>query len=281
MAADSGGVEPERSADDDWAMALCDARGRFPEPVERVLPGGGRTGDWPLHVHCFLLRLDGGIILVDTGVGPPGAPAAGWFAEPGNLIAELTATGVTPSDVTHVILTHLHIDHVGWTVDRGAGKPTFPNARYVVQQTELRHLGERAPYLDHVKPLADAGLLDAVDGTVRILPRLGVEPTPGHTPGHQSVVADLGDRTLFMSGDVFVHPAQLERPDVGYRYEHDQQVAAATRRDVLGRVARPGVLLAPAHFAATMVLVEATSTGSSHVTVASRCRHADGTDGAP
>lgn len=254
---------------DDRVLALCDARGIFPEPLERVLPGAG-GGEWPLHVHSFLLLVAGKVVLVDAGAGPPGASAAGWFDDPGHLVDELAQTGLRPADVTHVVLTHLHVDHVGWTVRDEPAVPTFPNARYVVQEAELAHLGHRAPYERHVKPLLEAGLLDPVDGAVRVLPRIDLVLTPGHTPGHQSVVADLGDHTVLIAGDVFVHPAQLRDPALGYRYESDQGAAVETRRRVLRRAAQPGMVLAPAHFPSTMITVDGLGT---RATVHSDCPH--------
>ena len=69
-------------------------------------------------------------MLVDTGTGPPWAPAATWFPKPGGLLEGLGAEGVSPTDVTDVILTHLHADHVGWSVhgDAAAPLPTFAMA---------------------------------------------------------------------------------------------------------------------------------------------------------
>jgi glyoxylase-like metal-dependent hydrolase (beta-lactamase superfamily II) len=259
----------------DRALVLCDARGIFPEPVEDVLPGTGDRGDWRLHVHCFLLQVAGKVVLVDAGAGPPGAPAAGWFDDAGHLVDDLADVGLTPSDVTHVVLTHLHVDHVGWTVRGEPLTPTFPNARHIVQEAELAHLGQRPPYERHVKPLRDAGLLQPVDGAVRVLPRVDLVPTPGHTPGHQSVVADLVDRTLVIAGDAFVHPAQLREPYLAYRYESDERAATETRRRLLRRASQPGVVLAPAHFPSTMLTLEGTGLGASRIEVLALCRHAE------
>ena len=258
----------------DRAVVLCDARGVFPEPVEQELPGIDGHGDWPLHVHCFLLLVAGQVVLVDAGAGPAGAPAAGWLADSGHLLDDLREAGLAAADVTHVVLTHLHIDHVGWTV-REAGSPTFPNARHIVQEAELLHLGGRPPYDRHVRPLREAGLLQPVDGAVRVLPNVDVVPTPGHTPGHQSVVADLGrGRTLVLAGDAFVHPAQLGDPRLAYRHDADPAAAAETRRRLLRRAAQPGVVLAPAHHPATLLTVDGVGLGAVRVTELSRCRYA-------
>jgi glyoxylase-like metal-dependent hydrolase (beta-lactamase superfamily II) len=258
----------------DRAVVLCDARGTFPEPIEHVLPGIDARGDWPLHVHCFLLLVAGQVVLVDAGAGPTGAPAAGWLDHYGHLLDDLAEVGIGPADVTHVVLTHLHVDHVGWTV-REPGTPTFPNARHVVQEAELVHLGGRPPYEQHVRPLREAGLLQMVDGAVRVLPNVDVVLTPGHTPGHQSVVAQLGDLTLVMAGDVFVHPAQVRDPRLAYRHESDQPAAAETRRRMLRRTAQAGTVLAPSHFPSTMLTVEGSGLGAVRVTERSRCRHAE------
>lgn len=260
------------------AVALCDAYGTFPEPLEQVFPGTGRSGAWPLHVHCFVLLVAEKVVLVDAGGGPPGSPAAGWFPRPGQLLAELGRVGLAPEDVTHVILTHLHVDHVGWTVHGSPDRltPTFPNARHLVQQTGLTHLKHQALYDTHVRPLRDADLLDPIDGPARPLPGVDLVPTPGHTPGHQCVAVDLGDETLLVAGDAFVHPAQLADPHLGYRYDADLATAAETRRRLLHQAARRRTVLAPAHFPATFGVLEVSPDGNAQLTARETCRHGSG-----
>ncbi|MFL6074448.1 MAG: MBL fold metallo-hydrolase [Mycobacteriales bacterium] len=244
-------------------VALCDAVAVFPEPVEEALPAAGLVGEWVLHVHCFLVRIGGRVVLVDTGLGPPWAPGSRWLAgaapaRPSRLLAELERVGVPAGDVTDVVLTHLHLDHVGWNVGGGADAPvpTFPNARHHVQAVEVANLRGGSPahqrmYASHVRPLADAGLLTTVDGPATVAAGARLWPAPGHSPGHQVLVLEDGDRRLTVSGDAFVHPAQAADPAVAYRYESDPAIAAATRRDLLRR----GGLLAPAHWPATLVEV--------------------------
>ena len=74
-----------------------------------------------------------------------------------------------------------------------------------------------------------------------------VVPTPGHTIGHQSVVVTSGEDEVVVTGDVLVHAVQLADPDVAYRSEADQVVAADTRRALLADARRRGVRLATAH----------------------------------
>ena len=250
-------------------VALCDGSGDFPEPLEATFPEAGLAGPWRLHVHCHLLFVDGRVVLVDTGTGPPWAPAATWFPRPGGLIEALGGQGVSTTDVTDVVFTHLHSDHVGWSVngDSTAPTPTFPNARHLVQQVEVARLnvgtpGQRALHDSHVRPLLDAGLIETVDGTATPLPHLTLVPSPGHTPGHQSVAVDLGDETLLVSGDVFVHTAQVTDPAVEYVYEDDRAAAIRTRRRILADAVGNRTLLATAHFEATAALLEVTTDGA-------------------
>ena len=250
-------------------VALCDGSGDFPEPLETTLPDAGLAGPWRLHVHCHLLFVDSRVALVDTGTGPPWAPAATWFPRPGGLLEALGIEGVSAADVTDVVFTHLHSDHVGWSVhgDPAAPSPTFPNARHLVQQVELARLsagtpGQRALHDSHLRPLVDAGLIEAVDGGATPLPNVSLVPTPGHTAGHQSVAVDRSDTTLLISGDVFVHPAQVTDPSVGYVYEDDPAEAIRTRRRVLADAAVNRTLLATAHFEATTVLIEVGADGA-------------------
>jgi len=249
--------------------ALCDGSGTFPEPLESAFPASGLTGPWLLHVHCHLLFVDGRIALVDAGAGPPWAPAATWFPRPGRLLDALRGRGVEPTHVSDVVLTHLHSDHVGWTVHGEAAEPTptFPNARHLLQDVELNRLrtgspGQRALFDTHVRPLSDAGLVDAVDGWARPMRQVELRPSPGHTSGHQSVAVDLGDETLLISGDAFVHPMQVTEPGTLYAYEDDSAVAAETRRAILADAAQRRTLLAPAHFAVTVAVLPVDAAGA-------------------
>ena len=256
---------------------LCDAAGVFPEPLEETFPDLGVTGRWPLHVHCTLIRTESRLVLVDTGIGPPWAPAGDWFVRQAALPRELAAAGVSAEDVTDVVLTHLHPDHIGWNLlDEEKPRPHFPNARHVVQRTELAQLhgeGEEWEelYETHVRPLADAGLLEEVDGPTRLLPQIEVILAPGHTPGHQCVLIDAPDRPLLVTGDAFVHPGQIADPWLSYRYESDPTAAAATRRRLLSVAAERGVLLGPAHLDDGIILVEDAGDGSFRTTPMAGC----------
>lgn len=203
----------------------------------------GDDGTWLLNFHCFVLRIPSGpTVLVDTGIGPEDSPAASWAPVPGGLVAALGAVGLAPDDIDTVVLTHLHSDHAGGAV--ADGEPVFGNARHIVQRTELDWL--KGPVLDEViEPLRRTGLLDTIDGSARLAADVTIAPTPGHTPGHQSVV--VGDDRLVVSGDVVLHPVQVFDPAVRYLYDEDPETAAATRAELLGRLRDGGGVLAAPH----------------------------------
>jgi glyoxylase-like metal-dependent hydrolase (beta-lactamase superfamily II) len=223
--------------DDDWARA-------------DALDPGARTadGEWLLRFRCFAIRLDSGeTVLVDAGIGPADAPAAAWAPVPGRLPDELAAAGIGVDDVTTVVITHLHTDHVGWAVV--ADRPYFPNARYVLQQAEADVLKEVTAELSVrlLAPLREAGQLDLVEGTARLAPGVSTVATPGHTPGHQCVRLDTGREPMLFTGDLLVHAIQLIDPEMGYIYESDPALARESRVRVLDELAAVGGALATAH----------------------------------
>ncbi|MET8006045.1 MBL fold metallo-hydrolase [Nonomuraea glycinis] len=224
---------------------LCDAVGPMGETIRRPLaemfPGGNLAeAPWTLHFHCYLLRDPAGrLTLVDTGIGGVDSPASSWAPVPGSLAGELAAAGVTPAEIGTVILTHLHSDHAGGAV--ADGRPLFENARYVLQQAEFD--AARGPMLDQVvTPLK--GQMQVVEGDAEIAPGVRVHLAPGHTPGHQ--IARVGD--LAMTGDLVLHPVQLDDPAVRYVYDDDPDLAAATRAEVLAELRAEHAILATAHF---------------------------------
>lgn len=224
---------------------LCDAVGPMGEAIRRPLaemfPGGDLAeAPWNLHFHCYLLRDPAGrLTLVDTGIGGVDSPASSWAPVPGTLPGELAAAGVTPAEIGTVILTHLHSDHAGGAV--ADGRPLFENARHVLQQAEFD--AAQGPMLDQVvTPLK--GQLQVVEGDAEIAPGVRVHLAPGHTPGHQ--IARVG--YLAMTGDLVLHPVQLDDPAVRYLYDDDPDRAAATRAEVLAELRAEHAILATAHF---------------------------------
>lgn len=249
-------------------LALNDASGLFFEPATTAFPEAtpddwararhvdpaafGPDGAWWLDFRCHAVRRpDGRYVLVDTGVGP----APSWAPAPGCLPARLAAAGIDHADVDLVVLTHLHEDHYGWSVSP-TGVPTFPNARYVVQRTEVAALTETVRD-DVVEPLRRTGQLSEVDGRVTLSAhrdvRLTAEPTPGHTPGHQSVLLTGRSRRILITGDVLVHAVQLVSPEVAYKYEANPELARQTRETVLSQAER--TVLATAHLTRPFVPV--------------------------
>ena len=168
-------------------------------------------------------------------------------------------SGFTPADIKYVINTHLHFDHGGGnTLIRGQDSPgrpgqaaaevAFPNATYVVQRGELefaRHRNERtvASYLPpNFEPVTAAARWHLVEGEDEVLPGLGVMPTPGHVPHHQSVVIrDRGETGVFV-GDLIPTVAHLPLPWI-MGYDLHPLVTLETKRRFLARAEADGWLL--------------------------------------
>jgi glyoxylase-like metal-dependent hydrolase (beta-lactamase superfamily II) len=213
----------------DWAAA------------DAVDPGAlAADGRWWLRFRCFAIRYaDGPVTLVDAGVGPPGAPGA-WEPMAGRLPYELAAAGIEPGDVTAIVLTHLHSDHVGWVLP--ASTP-FPQARLVVQRADVAAFKE--PLGETL--LADESRLDILDGDADLGSGLRAVATPGHTPGHQCVVVTAGEERLVITGDLFVHAVQFLKPELAYAYDMDAEVARASRAGMLRAGVATASWFAPSH----------------------------------
>lgn len=240
----------------DRQSAFPSATGQDWEAASGVDPGAfGPDGTWVLDFRCFAIRGPGGrVALVDTGVGPAGSPAAAWAPVPGRLPQELVAAGIDAEDVDVVVLTHLHEDHYGWSVQPD-GTPAFRNATYYLQRGDVEALSDEDVASTYVvQPLRSAGLLRLVDGQLRLPPRgrtttdtVTLLPTPGHTPGHQSVLVEGDSQQIVVTGDVLVHAVQIVNPDVAYRYERDQARARDTRTTLLADARARHAVLATAH----------------------------------
>ena len=186
-------------------------------------------------------------ILVDCGVGP--GDNAYFPTAQGKLPAQLAAAGSSLEAVTDVVLTHLHVDHVGWA-------PFLPNARFHVAETEWAHWRQGASAgLPHhtaavaarIAPLAAAGRLRAVTPDGPLLPGLRFLPAPGHTPGHQAV---LLREDLLIAGDAWHNPAQIAVPAWCHRADMDPAAAIRSRIRLAEEAVMQDWLVAAGHFTA-------------------------------
>ncbi|MBM3943100.1 MAG: MBL fold metallo-hydrolase [SAR202 cluster bacterium] len=223
-------------------------------PHEEHLTGEGKVR---FNLASYVVRTAGRTVLVDTGLGPPtadDAPNSPW----GELLASLAARGVRPQDVDMVVMTHLHRDHVGWNLQKqGSGfSPTFPKARYWMSRKdweashriEVRQRFPNAPSC--VWPLESLGLMELMDGEHALTPELTAVPTPGHTPGHMSILVTSQGQKALILGDAAHSPAQVQETDWVSRADMDSNQARDTRRALMERLEREGILVAAGHFPA-------------------------------
>lgn len=194
----------------------------------------------------YAIRSAGKTIVVDTGFGP--GPIAMLGGLEGHMTDDMREKGVPPESVDIVIHTHLHTDHVGWNIGKD-GKPTFPKATYYGPQADYDLFSQNlatAPHMQQVVPLMEMGRFELYSGEITLTPEVITVPTPGHTPGHHSVLVTSGGEKILITGDLAHNPAQVDRVDWCPSFDMDHPTAVATRTKSLrsdrGRRLARGVL---------------------------------------
>ncbi len=206
-----------------------------PEAVGAVLKTAGAAEDHiDLSVDALLVRTGGRLVLIDTGLGA-GAQ--------GVLPASFAKAGLKPSDVTDVLITHTHGDHVGGLASGGA--LAFPNATIRMSAKEWAWMKSQGGAL--------AGVIAAKVATFEpgtmVAPGITAVAVDGHTPGHVAYEVVSGpDRLLDIGDTAHSSIVSLARPDWAMGFDTDKPLGKASRIATLTRLAASHELVFAPHF---------------------------------
>lgn len=210
--------------------------------------------DWPLNV--LVVRSGDRVILVDAGLGGqfPGFPRAGQFPQ------RLAAAGIDLEDVTDVVLTHMHMDHIGGLLVEEVRNRLRPDLRIHVAAAEVDFwtspdfslTAMPSPVPDVLRSTAGQ-FMDAYRSRVRpfeteveVAPGVTAQLTGGHTPGHAVVRLASGGERLVFAGDA-IFPVGFDHPDWHNGFEHDPEESVRVRIGLLREAASTGELMVATH----------------------------------
>jgi len=210
--------------------------------------------------QAFVLRSRGRNMMIDTCIGADRQREYQVFCNLATTFLEdLAAAGFPVASIDTVLCTHLHFDHVGWNTRlvKGRWVPTFPQARYLFGRAEFDHwvhLRDTGGYhnIEHLRdaidPIVAAELVDYVGTDYQLTDEVALFPTPGHTPGHVSVLIRSRGEEAVITGDLMHHPIQLADPSRQANFDMDKAQAALTRREFVERFANSKVRVIGSHF---------------------------------
>jgi glyoxylase-like metal-dependent hydrolase (beta-lactamase superfamily II) len=189
----------------------------------------------------FLVRSGARVLLLDAGVGAHSAgPVQG-----GRLLESLAEHGVAPADVTDVVFTHLHFDHIGWA--SRDDKIVFPNATYRCDVRDWAHFfGNDEHATRTLTPVAER--IEAFDGDTNLAPGVDARLATGHTPGSTIIVLSSGADRAMLIGDVVHCPIELVDDEWSGLSDVDPALALRTRNALARELEGSDVPIAAAHF---------------------------------
>lgn len=213
------------------------------DAVSAILTEAGEAADAVhLPVQPLLVRHGERVVLIDTGAG-------GQMGTSNGLPGALQAAGVDPAEVTDILISHAHGDHVGGLADAD-GALAFPNAVIRMSAPEWRDLqatAEQAGVADLVAAITPQ--VEPFEPGARLTPSITAVPLPGHTPGHSGFEIASGDERLLYFGDS-LHSSviSVRRPDLVNAWDSDNEAAIATRQGLLERGADGSLRYYGVHF---------------------------------
>jgi len=200
-------------------------------------------------LNPVVLKLGNEVVLIDAGMGSYGKAGGGTS---GRFMENFAAAGFRPEQITGVVLTHAHGDHINGLVT-DAGTPAFPNARVFVNKAEVEFFtgpgvmpNSRLPEADAKGMVANAAAklavlkekLELIKPGDKVLGGLEFVDAAGHTPGHMCVSVDAGGERLFVMGDLaHNHVVMFHNPNWTIAFDTDPKMAAAARKRIFPMLA--------------------------------------------
>jgi glyoxylase-like metal-dependent hydrolase (beta-lactamase superfamily II) len=222
--------------DGSWCFPARFFFGNVPETVWKRRVAVDREGKIPVGHNYAAVRTDDDLIVIDTGYG-----ADTHGGRTGHLLEELVRAGYGREEVTKVVTTHPHGDHIkgNTLVEDGRRQPTFPRARHYLARHDWdwartsETVRQTVEFDAHLATLDALGLLTLVEGAQPIAPGVSAFPTPGHTPGHTSVLIESAGDTAVVLGDVCHHVEHFSHLDWVSTFDTNPALTPQSRARVL------------------------------------------------
>jgi glyoxylase-like metal-dependent hydrolase (beta-lactamase superfamily II) len=194
-------------------------------------------GAAPIATNPVVVKTGNELVLIDAGAGSNFQPSAGKLGD------HLAAAGIEAAQITKIVFTHAHADHLWGAIDE-FDEERFPNATYIISNPEWDFWTKPdtiASVPDWLKPMAQAAarILKRIEPKVErrepgesVAAGLTYMDTIGHTPGHMSVMIESAGERLFVGADALTHPiVSFARPRwrIGSDFDHDRGVATRLR----------------------------------------------------
>jgi glyoxylase-like metal-dependent hydrolase (beta-lactamase superfamily II) len=226
------------------------------EDTKEALAKAGLTTEFmPIPLTVVVLKIGDKYVMIDSGSG-----VGQWQANATNLPSNMKAAGIDRGQISTILVSHFHPDHVWGLMEKGTNAAVFPNAELIVSSTEYKWWTEpgRVEKLPEGRKPAGKRIGDVfptwknwklVEDNAEVAPGVRLLAAPGHTPGHSAFLVTSGKDQLMVSNDAMYVPALLApHPDWQGAYDQDGATAVTTRRKLMDRVIADKMMVCGAHF---------------------------------